>query len=58
MLDRQLEVGKRLSTLEEELTDPDGRPPQPSEVTYALLQRLENAAPLAADLEEYLGFSH
>jgi Sigma-70 factor, region 1.2 len=57
VLARRLEIGKYLTTLEQELRGQDGRLPQPSEVTYALLQRLANAAPLVSALEEYLGFS-
>ena len=57
VLARRLEVGKHLTDLEKELTDQEGHQPQLSEITYVLLQRLANAAPLVVALEEYLGLS-
>jgi RNA polymerase primary sigma factor len=55
VLARRLEAGKHLTALEKELTGPEGCLPQASEITCALLQRLANATPLVAALEEYLG---
>jgi hypothetical protein len=57
VLARKLEIGKHLTDLEKELTDQQGRLPQSSEITYALLQRLANATPLAVALKDYLGLS-
>ncbi len=55
VLARKLDTGKHLEALEEELTDRQGRPPRPWEITDALLRRLVAAAPLVVALGEHLG---
>jgi RNA polymerase primary sigma factor len=55
MLARKLEGEKHLTALEKELTDLEGRPPRPWEVTRALLRRMTDSAPLVAALGRYLG---
>ena len=51
----KLEGEKHLLALEKELTDQNGRPPRPWEITCALLHRLVNSAPLVAALGEQVG---
>jgi RNA polymerase primary sigma factor len=55
LLARRLEGGKHLQNMERELTDREGRPPQPWEVARAFLGRVAAAAPLVEALAEYLG---
>ncbi len=55
VLARKLEGGKYLHALEKELTDLEGRPPRPWEITCALLRRLVAAEPLVAALGDHLG---
>ena len=54
-LARKLEGQKHLGNLEKELTELEGRPPRPWEVTRALLRRMVDSAPLVASLGRYLG---
>ncbi|MEK7757633.1 MAG: RNA polymerase sigma factor RpoD, partial [Planctomycetota bacterium] len=54
VLARKLEVGKSLQALEKQLTDLEGRPPRPWEITCALLRRLVATEPLVAALGEHL----
>ena len=55
LLARRLEGGKHLENLERELTELEGRPPQPWELVRAFLRRLVAAAPLVDSLAEELG---
>ena len=55
VLAQKVESGKHLQALEKELSQREGRPPRPWEITCALLLRLVAAAPLVAALEEQLG---
>ena len=54
VLARKLEGQKHLGALEQQLTELEGRPPRPSENTYALLRRLANSVPLIDALGEYI----
>jgi len=55
ILARKLEASKHSEALESELTEREGRPPRPWELTIALLRRVVAAAPLVAVLGEQLG---
>ncbi|HLF04708.1 MAG TPA: RNA polymerase sigma factor RpoD [Dehalococcoidia bacterium] len=55
LLARRLEGGKHLQNMEKELTDQEGRAPQPWEIARAFLGRVAAAAPLVEALTEYLG---
>ena len=54
VLARKLEGDKHLRNLEKELTDLEGRPPRPWEVTRALLRRMVNASLLVETLNRQL----
>ncbi len=54
VLARKLEGDKHLRNLEKELTDLEGRPPRPWEVTRALLRRMVNASLLVDTLNRQL----
>jgi RNA polymerase primary sigma factor len=57
-LARKLDVGEHLEALEKELAGREGQPPQPWEITVALLHRLLAAMPLMAVLGEQLHLPH
>src|SRR5918999_705445 len=57
-LARKLDVGEHLEALEQELAGRAGQPPQPWEITAALLRRLVAATPLMAVLGEQLHLPH
>ena len=57
-LARKLDVGDHLEALEQELAGREGQPPQPWEITVALLRRLVAAMPLMAVLGEQLHLPH
>jgi RNA polymerase primary sigma factor len=57
-LARKLDVAKHLEALEQELAGREGQPPQPWEITVALLRRLVAAMPLMAVLGEQLHLPH
>ena len=54
-LARKIEGGKHLAGLTKELTELEGRPPRPWEITAGLLKRMVAAAPLVNALSEQLG---
>ena len=57
-LARKLDVCEHLEALEQELAGREGQPPQPWEITVALLRRLVAAMPLMAVLGEQLHLPH
>jgi RNA polymerase primary sigma factor len=57
-LARKLDLCEHLEALEKELVGREGQPPQPWEITVALLHRLVAATPLMAVLEEQLHLPH
>ena len=57
VLARKLDGAKHLEGLERKLTEQEGRPPHPWEITAGLLRRLAAAAPMVAALSGQLGLS-
>ncbi len=54
-LARKIEGGKHLEGLRKELTELEGRPPRPWEITAGLLKRMVAAGPLVESLSKQLG---
>ncbi|GIT43949.1 MAG: hypothetical protein Ct9H300mP11_18850 [Chloroflexota bacterium] len=54
-LARKIEGGKHLEGLRNELTEQEGRPPRPWEITAGLLKRMVDASDLVKSLSEQLG---
>ena len=57
-LARKIEGGKHLEGLRKELTELEGRPPRPWEITAGLLKRMVAAGPLVNSLSVQTGIAH